>query len=145
MRLPDLLAATGAGAVIFGAVELGSRVQNVRAGITPSVWLDLLSFVVAVITVRFVFGAAFRKGPGSLRAFFAFVTMLLIMPLLAGVSGGVLDVTLAGAWDSPTAARSVFTVTPINVLLTFMIELPFFALPATVAGTVALLLAGGRR
>lgn len=144
MRSADLSASVLGGVVIFGALELGSRIQNVRTAITPSVWLDLLSFVLALVLVRFVFGAAFRKGPGSIRAFFAFVVMLLVLPLLAGVIGGALDVTLAGSWGIPTVARSVVTVTPVNVLLAFMIELPFFALPAVIAVTVLLLAVAGR-
>lgn len=127
------------GVLIFAAVEIASQQLGVRSAITAWWWLDAISYSLGALLVRFILAPLFRRGRGFIRSLVALLLFVILFPLATGLLGGLLDLTVSGGWDSAGLVRGAFTVTPVNVLLTFALELWFVALPATVIAALVLL------
>lgn len=138
MKALDALIAAAIGVAIFAAVEVGGQQFGVRTAITPAIWLDGLVYALGALLVRWMLAPLFRRARGG---FTVILTAVLFVPVFAVVTalvGGIADLTLGGG-----TTQSAFTVTPVNVLLTFFMELWFVAVPAAFIG--GLFLVASRR
>lgn len=142
MRGLDWLLAVIVGLAIFGAIELGGASLGVRAAITPEVWLDALVYALSAVLVRLVLTPAFRRarGFGIILGAIGFTALFAVV---TGIVGGIVELTAMGGWGVPSLRTGAFTVTPVNVLLTFGLELWMVALPATFIGGLFLFAARG--
>lgn len=118
--------------------------MGVRTAITPSVWLDALVYAFAAVLVRLLLAPLFSRLKG-LGVILGALIFTVLFALVAGIVGGIVDVTAAGSWGVPGMRTGAFTVTPVNVLLTFGLELWMVALPAAFLGGVVLAAASPRR
>lgn len=143
MKFIHGLIAVIVGLAIFGVIELTGTNMGVRTAITPSIWLDALVFGLSALLVRWLLSPLFRRarGGGIIGGAILFV---ILFAVVTGLLGGIADLTAGGGWGSPSQLRGAFTITPVNVLLTFVLELWFVALPAAFVGAVVLFAATGR-
>lgn len=132
MKALDALIAAAVGVAVFAAVDVGGQQFGVRTAITPEIWLDGLVYALGALLVRWMLAPLFRGA----RGFTTILTAILFVPVFAVVTalvGGIADLTLGGG-----TTQSAFTVTPVNVLLTFFMELWFVAVPAAFIGGLVL-------
>ena len=143
MKARDALFAALAGLAIFGIIEVTASTLGVRTAITASVWLDAFVYALSAVIVRWLLTPVFRRARagGLLGGSLLFV---VLFALVVGLVGGISDLTAGGGWGTQSMLRGAFTVTPINVLLTFFVELWFAALPAAFAAGLFLFAATGR-
>lgn len=144
MNAGQALLALIVGALIFAAVEIASQQFGIRSAITAWWWLDAAAYALGALLVRLILAPLFRRGRGTVRMVLAALLFLLLFPLATGLLGGLLDQTFSGGWGSAGLVRGAFTVTPVNVLLTFALELWFVAVPATLIGVLILLFGAPR-
>lgn len=139
MKAAQAVLAFIVGVLIFAAVEVASQQLGVRSAITASLWLDAVAYGLGSLLVRLILSPLFRRGRSMAAGVLAVLLFLILFPLATGLLGGLLDLSVSAGWDSPGLVRGAFTVTPINVLLTFALELWFVAVPAAVIGAIILL------
>jgi hypothetical protein len=136
MSVPYAALALVIGLVGFAAIEASGVLLGMMTALTPFVWLDAVAYALGTLLLGLAFAPLFRRarGVGVAGAVVAF--LLLYAPLVA-VIAGVLDLTVGGGWGLPGLVRSAFIAGPVNLIVTFVLELPFVALPL---GIVAALL-----
>lgn len=137
MRLPFGVLAFVLGVVGFAAIEIGGTTTGAITGMTRSVLLDAVAYGVGTLLVAALL-APLLRGAGVL-AFVgvALLFLVLYVPAVALVAG-IAELTLTGTWGVEGLVRSAFITTPINLMLTFVLELPFIAVPLGVAVVVVL-------
>ena len=132
MKPLDALLSIIVGLAIFAAVEVGGTQFGVRTAITPEIWLDGGVYALGALLTRWGFAPLFRRARGAAIILGA-VLFTMVFPVVTGLVGGLADLSLGGG-----TTQSAFTVTPINTILTFGLELWFVALPATFVGALVL-------
>ncbi len=145
MNGAQALLAIVVGALIFAAVEVASQQLGLFTAITAWWWLDAIAYGLGALLVRLILSPLFRRSAGAAAKVFAVLLFLILFPLATGLLGGLLDLTVGGGWGSAGLVRGAFTVTPINVLMAFALELWFVAVPATVIGALVLLFSAPAR
>jgi len=137
MRLPYPLAALLIGLVGFAGIEAGGVAAGVRTALGPSLWLDAAAYAFATLVLALLFRGALARARGArvLGPMLAFV--LLFAPLTALLAGAA-DLTVSGGWGVDSLLRGAFIATPVNLVLTFTLELWFVALPLAVAALLLL-------
>lgn len=142
MKARDALLAIVVGLAIFGIIEFTGANLGIRTAITASIWLDALVYAISALTVRWMLSPLFRRARGG-AILGGSLLFVVLFALVTGLLGGIADLTADGGWGTPSLLRGAFTVTPINVLLTFAVELWFAAVPAAFAGGLFLFAATG--
>lgn len=142
MKFIHGLLAVIVGLAVFGAVEIGGANAGVRTAITASIWLDALVYGLSALLVRWILSPVFRRARGG-AILGGSLLFVVLFALVTGLVGGIVDLTASGGWGSSSQLRGAFTVTPINVLLTFALELWFVALPAAFVGAIFLFASTG--
>ena len=131
------LAALGLGLLGFAAIEAAGRVFGVRTAMGPSLWLDAAAFALTTLLLAAIFAPLLRRARGWRTALVVIGFMLLYAPL-TGLLAGALDLTVSGTWAQPSLLRGALIATPINLIVTFTLDLAFVALPLGVASVLAL-------
>ena len=136
MRIPYPALALAIGLVGFAAIELSGVLLGMMTALTPWVWLDALSYGLGTLLLALAFAPLFRRARGAGVVGAVVLFLLLYAPLVA-VIAGALELTVAGGWGLSGLVRSAFIAGPANLIVTFVLELPFVAVPL---GIVAALL-----
>ncbi len=139
MRAAYPLLALVLGALGFAAIEVAGAAAGVRTALGPSLWLDALTYAIATLLLALAFAPAFRRARGLSVLGLVLGFLLLYAPLTA-VLAGVLDLTVNGGWAHASEVRGAFIAKPVNLIVTFTLDLWYVALPA---GVVSVLLLRG--
>jgi hypothetical protein len=123
-----VVAAVLLGLVGFAAVEVSGQRLGLVTALTPSAALDAVAFAAATLVLARAFVPAFRRWRG-LGAIVAVVLFLLLFAPLAAVIAAALALTFDGAWGAHDLVRGAFINTPINLVVTLVLDLWFVAVP----------------
>jgi hypothetical protein len=130
-------AAAGLALAGFAAIEAAGARAGVWTALTPSALLDAIVYVLTGLLVALLFAPLFRRAPGW-RAPFAILGYVLLFAPLAGALAGAIELSLTGTWGVPTMVTSAFLYTPLNLIYTYVLDLPIVALPMGVASAALL-------
>lgn len=130
------------GAVLLGllgaaAIEVAGRSVGVRTALTPSFALDAAAYALATLVLAALFAGAFRRSRGWRSVLAALAFLLLFAPLTAAVAGAI-DLSVGGWWGESGMVRGAFIAGPLNLIVTFVLDLPFVALPLGVVSVLVL-------
>jgi len=131
------LAALALGLIGFLAIEVTGDAMGVRTAMGPSIWLDGAAYMLATLLLAALFARPFGRARGWLVLPTLLAFLLLYAPVTA-VIAGVLDLTTAGGWGVSSLVRGALIATPVNLIVTFTVDLWFVALPLGVASVVVL-------
>ncbi len=131
------LVALGLGLLGFVAIEIAGAVFGVRTAMGPSIWLDGAAFALATLLLAALFAPLLRRARGWRVAPLLLGFLLVYAPLTALIAGAI-DLSLTGGWASASLVRAALIATPVNLVVTFTLELPFVALPLGVASVLVL-------
>lgn len=137
MRSSYALVALALGLLGFAVIEVAGGVVGVRTAMGPSIWLDGAAYALATLLLAALFARPFRRTRGWL-AFATLLAFLLLYAPVAALIAGVLHLTASGGWGFPSLVRGAFIATPINLIVTFTVDLWFVALPLGVASVLVL-------
>ncbi len=137
MRPTYALAALALGLIGFLAIEVTGDAMGVRTAMGPSIWLDGAAYMLATLLLAALFARPFGRARGWLVLPTLLAFLLLYAPVTA-VIAGVLDLTTAGGWGVSSLVRGALIATPVNLIVTFTVDLWFVALPLGVASVVVL-------
>ena len=137
MRPTYALAALALGLIGFLAIEVTGDAMGVRTAMGPSIWLDGAAYMLATLLLAALFARPFGRARGWLVLPTLLAFLLLHAPVTA-VIAGVLDLTTAGGWGVSSLVRGALIATPVNLIVTFTVDLWFVALPLGVASVVVL-------
>jgi len=137
MKLPFGVLAFVLGVIGFAAIEIGGTTTGAITGMTHSLLLDAAAFGLGTLLVAMLLAPLLRRA-GILA--FVGVTLLFLVLYVPAVAllAGIAELTLSGTWGVDGLVRSAFITTPINLMLTFVLELPFIAVPLGVAVVLVL-------
>ena len=130
------------GAVLLGllgaaAIEVAGRSLGVRTALTPSFALDAAAYALATLLLAALFAGAFRHARGWRSGLAALAFLLLFAPLAAALAGAI-DLSVGGWWGESGMVRGAFIAGPLNLIVTFVLDLPFVALPLGIVSVVVL-------
>lgn len=137
MRPTYLALAIFLGLVGLAAIELAGTLTGTLTAMTPSVALDAAAYALGTLLLAMLFAPAFRRARGIAAAGVVLLFLLAYAPVVA-VIGAALDLTASGAWGHPSIVRGAFITTPVNLIATFVLELPYVALPFGVVSALLL-------
>ena len=137
MRSSYALAALALGLIGFAAIEVAGGLVGVRTAMGPSIWLDGAAYALATLLLAALFARPFRRARGWLVLPTLLAFLLLYAPVAALIAG-VLDLTASGGWGMPSLVRGALIATPVNLIVTFTVDLWFVALPLGVASVLVL-------
>ena len=131
------LAAVLLGLIGFAAIEVAGRSVGVRTALGPSLALDAAAYALATLALAALFAAPFRRSRG-VRAVLAGVAFMLLFAPLTAALAGAMDLTLGGWWGETSMIRGAFIATPLNLIVTFTLDLAYVALPLGIVSVVVL-------
>ena len=131
------LAAVLLGLIGFAAIEVAGQSVGVRTALGPSLALDASAYALATLALAALFAAPFRRSRGW-RALLAGVAFILLFAPLTAALAGALDLTLGGWWGQTSMVRGAFIATPLNLIVTFTLDLAYVALPLGIVSVVVL-------
>jgi hypothetical protein len=137
MKIPYPVVAILVGLVGFAGVELAGMATGTITAITRSVWLDAVSYALGTLLLGVAFAPLFRRAAGVAVVGVVVAFLLLYAPLVAALAG-VLELTVTGAWGFQGLVRSAFIASPINLVMTFVLEVWFVAVPLGVLSVLVL-------
>ena len=137
MRSWYALAALALGLIGFVAIEVAGGLVGVRTAMGPSIWLDGAAYMLATLLLAVLFAGPFRRARGWLVLPTLLAFLLLYAPVTALIAG-VLDLTTSAGWGFPSLVRGALIATPVNLIVTFTVDLWFVALPLGVASVLVL-------
>jgi hypothetical protein len=132
MRISYAALAVALGLLGFAAIEVTGAALGLITAITRSAWLDGFAYTLGTLLLALAFAPLFRRARGAGAAGAITLFLLLYAPLVA-VIAGVLELTVTRAWGFPGLVRSAFVAGPVNLILTFVLELWFVAVPLGIA------------
>jgi len=131
------LAAVLLGLIGFAAIEIAGQSVGVRTALGPSLALDAAVYALATLALAAVFASTFRRSRGWRAVLAGLAFMLLFAPLTAALAGAI-DLTLGGWWGQSSMVRGAFIATPLNLIVTFTLDLAYVALPLGIVSVVLL-------
>ena len=137
MRLTYPVVAILVGLVGFAGVEAAGMATGTITAITRSVWLDAVSYALGTLLLGLAFAPLFRRASGVAVVGVVVAFLLPYAPLVAALAGA-LELTVTGAWGYQGLVRSAFIASPINLIMTFVLEVWFVAVPLGVLGVLVL-------
>jgi hypothetical protein len=134
MRLAYLAVAGALALAGFTAVEAAGTRAGVWTALTDSTLLDALVYVLTWTVLALLFAPLFRRAR-SWRAPFAILGFVLLFAPLAGLLAALSETVRPGA---APAAAGVFLGIPVNLVYTYVVDLPIVALPLGIASAAIL-------
>lgn len=125
------LTALALGLVGFAAIEVAGSLLGVRTALGPSLALDAAAYALATLLLATLLRAPLARA-GGLRALGPTLVFVLLFAPLTALLAGAADLTLLGGWGVESLMRGAFIATPVNLVITFTLELWFVALPLAV-------------
>lgn len=130
------------GAVLLGllgaaAIEVAGRSVGVRTALTPSFALDAAAYALATLLLAALFAGALRRSRGWRAVLAGLAFVLLFAPLTAALAGAI-DLSVGGWWGERSMLRGAFIAGPLNLIVTFVLDLPYVALPLAFVSVVVL-------
>lgn len=118
-------------------IEVVSNAYGVLSALTSWAWVDALIYALMTLAFALAFARRFRRS--SWRALLWLVPLfLLLYAPLTGVVAGLVELTLQGGWQSAALVRGALLATPVNLIYTLALELPWVMIPYGVIVVVAL-------
>lgn len=137
MSRPYPLVALALGLVGFAAIEVAGGLVGVRTALGPSLLLDAAAYGVGTLLVALAVRRPLARARGA-RAALPLLAHLLALPFAIALLAGAADLTAIGGWGSESLLRGAFIAGPLNLILTFTLELWYVALPLAIASLWAL-------
>lgn len=131
------LAAVLLGLAGFAAIEIAGRSVGVRTALGPSLALDAVAYALSTLVLAALFAAPLRRARGWSAALTGLAFIVLFAPLTAALAGAI-DLTLGGWWGEPGMVRGAFIATPLNLIVTFTLDLAYVALPLGIVSVFVL-------
>lgn len=131
------LAAVLLGLIGFAAIEVAGQSVGVRTALGPSLALDAAAYALATLLLAVLFATPFRRSRGW-RALLAGLAFILLFAPLTAVLAGAIDLTLGGWWGEASMVRGAFIAMPLNLIVTFTLDLAYVALPLGIVSVIVL-------
>jgi hypothetical protein len=125
------------GLVGFAAIETAGRLTGTLTAMTDSLALDAIAYALGTVILTLVLAPLLRRARGVAVAGVVLLFLLLYAPLVA-VIAGAFELTASGTWGVPGLVRSAFIAGPVNLVYTFVLDLPFVAVPLGVLSVLVL-------
>ena len=128
MRLPYAVLALLLGLTGFITIEVSSSFLGLFTALTSLLVLDAAVYMLSSLLLAFLFKPLFRRSK-ALGVVPLLLLYLILFAPLAGILGGLVELTITAGWGSASLLRGALITTPINLIYSFVLELWFIALP----------------